>query len=532
MSSSVRVRRPPRSISANPVLIGAVTVLVTSVAVFLSYNANNGLPFVPTRTLRVDLRSAQELFNHAEVRVGGGQRVGVVTQIRALRLPDGTVGAQATLSLDRQVGAVPLNSVVTIRPRSALGEEYVELDRGSSPRMIPDNGTLPVTQTRQEIELDQVLSMFNAPTRDAARADVQQFGNAFAGRGPDLNATLQRLPATFLYLTPVMANLANPQTRLQNFFRQLDITAGTLAPVSPTFAHLFTTMANTFAAIDRDPQALQQTITKNAQTLQVGTQALQAQMPFLADTAQLGRALTPATAALRGVLPVLNQTLVVGTRVTRQTPALYQNLEGAMNALKSLAQATVTDAALRGLTATVGTLQPQLRYLGPYVTVCNYWSFFFTFAAEIQTAPGVGGQVLRSELNSGNSATDSYTQQGSAFPANGETNGQPGQPLEFLHAQPYGAAVTNSGAADCEAGQRGYIDTTASPYAAGTKYTHVISDPHNPVGYAAGPTYAYFDRNGAHGLGPTRVPAGETFTRDPGGLAAQIPAPLRDPVVP
>ena len=35
-------------IAGNPVLIGAATVLVVLVAVFLSYNANQGLPFVPT----------------------------------------------------------------------------------------------------------------------------------------------------------------------------------------------------------------------------------------------------------------------------------------------------------------------------------------------------------------------------------------------------------------------------------------------------------------------------------------------------
>ena len=34
--------RRSTSIAANPVLIGAVTVLVVIVAVFLAYNANNG----------------------------------------------------------------------------------------------------------------------------------------------------------------------------------------------------------------------------------------------------------------------------------------------------------------------------------------------------------------------------------------------------------------------------------------------------------------------------------------------------------
>ena len=41
-------RRPGDSgIATNPVLVGALTVLVTVIAVFVSYNANSGLPFVP-----------------------------------------------------------------------------------------------------------------------------------------------------------------------------------------------------------------------------------------------------------------------------------------------------------------------------------------------------------------------------------------------------------------------------------------------------------------------------------------------------
>ena len=36
------------SIVASPVLIGAVTVLIAIIAVFIAYNANSGLPFVPT----------------------------------------------------------------------------------------------------------------------------------------------------------------------------------------------------------------------------------------------------------------------------------------------------------------------------------------------------------------------------------------------------------------------------------------------------------------------------------------------------
>src|SRR5206468_6622099 len=77
-------RRGSASIAANPVLIGAATTLVVLVAVFLAYNANNGLPFVPSYTLKVNVPSAANLVKGNEVRLGG-TRVGVVDSIEPVR---------------------------------------------------------------------------------------------------------------------------------------------------------------------------------------------------------------------------------------------------------------------------------------------------------------------------------------------------------------------------------------------------------------------------------------------------------------
>ena len=62
-------------IAGNPVLIGAATILVVLVAVFLAYNANQGLPFVPTYSLKAEVPSAAALVRGNEVRIGGS-RVG------------------------------------------------------------------------------------------------------------------------------------------------------------------------------------------------------------------------------------------------------------------------------------------------------------------------------------------------------------------------------------------------------------------------------------------------------------------------
>ena len=54
-------RRGTASLVASPVLVGAVTVLISIIAVFIAYNANAGLPFVPTYDLHAEIPSGAKL---------------------------------------------------------------------------------------------------------------------------------------------------------------------------------------------------------------------------------------------------------------------------------------------------------------------------------------------------------------------------------------------------------------------------------------------------------------------------------------
>ena len=130
-------RRGQAALTASPVLVGAVTVLVTIVAVFLSYNANSGLPFVPTYDLKANLPNAAQLVKGFEVRIGGA-RVGFISKIEPQTQPDGTAYAQVTMKLDKQIEPIPADSTLLVRPRSSLGLKYVELTPGrASPGWPP-----------------------------------------------------------------------------------------------------------------------------------------------------------------------------------------------------------------------------------------------------------------------------------------------------------------------------------------------------------------------------------------------------------
>src|SRR5262249_52179671 len=95
-------RRRRTSLAGSPLLIGSVTALIVVVAVFLSYNANNGLPFVPTYDIKVQLPEASGLQKSNQVRIAG-TRIGTVSHMTAHQDPStGKVTAIAELKLEKK----------------------------------------------------------------------------------------------------------------------------------------------------------------------------------------------------------------------------------------------------------------------------------------------------------------------------------------------------------------------------------------------------------------------------------------------
>ena len=80
------------------------------VAVFLSYNANSGLPFVPTYDLKAQFDDAANLVVGNDVRIGG-QRVGAVSKIDPVPGEgDEPPTAVIEMKLEKQVDPLPVDS--------------------------------------------------------------------------------------------------------------------------------------------------------------------------------------------------------------------------------------------------------------------------------------------------------------------------------------------------------------------------------------------------------------------------------------
>jgi virulence factor Mce-like protein len=489
-------RAPPLS---NPVLIGAVTVLIAILGVFLAYNSNRGLPFLPTKQIRVDFGDGANITVGSDVREGGFL-VGLVSSMRPVTIGAQTV-ARFTLKIRAADATIPVDSRFSINSKSLLGLKYVSIIRGTSHRDLADGALVPVSRTNVPIQLDTVFDTFNPPTRRAVEHALVGTGDALTGRGSGLNDTFHALPSLLGHLRPVARTLSAPSTRLTPFLVALRGLTTTIKPVAPTLAHEFGDLAETFGAISRSPVALERTIARSPSTLAVSTASLRTQQPFLTDLTSLGRALTPATVSLRSALPATNPALEQGTRVLPRTVALDLRLRSALNELRVLAQTPGTNIAINGLGATVQTLDPMLRYLGPFVTVCNDWNYWWTYLAGDLDEATSFGYAQRALLMLTNPIQPNNV--GTLQASNPVNGGAPNTLLggdEYLHAPNYGAAIDTHGNADCETGQRGYPLKLNSFDPLGR---NLVTDPHVPGNQ--GPTFT----------GSAHVPRGETFSRTP-----------------
>ncbi len=458
------MRRATRQLGASPVLIGAVTLMIAIVAVFISYSANNGLPFVPTYQLKAEVPNGAKLVKGNEVRAGGF-RVGIVKDIKSGRRTIG--GEERTIAvldmrLDKQIEPLSVDSTLSVRPRSALGLKYVELIPGRAKRTYQNGDTIPLARASENApELEDVLSTFAPETRGDARDSLEGFGNSIAGRGPAINTTIRELEPFTRFLLPVMRNLSDPDTELRNFFPGLGAAAAQAAPVAQVQARWFGEMATTFAAISRDPQALRETIEESPPTLQAATESFRVQTPFLARFAAVSRDLQPGAAQLPRTLPLVNDALQAGIPAFRQTPELGEDLEDLFRAAEDLGDNPSTLLGLRDLRKAVQVTRPAIEFVAPYQTVCNYFVYFFNPLGTHQSSVVPGGASERilaklADTHQENSLGSTESTHPVDVPTDKDPQAEPAQ--QSLHTQYGGPAIDGSGRADCQAGQTGYPD--------------------------------------------------------------------------
>jgi ABC-type transporter Mla subunit MlaD len=463
----MRRRGGIQGVASSPAIVGAVTVLVVIVAVFLAYNANNGLPFVATYNLNARLPNADALVKGNEVRIGGS-RVGVVSAVKPVQTGNGGVAAELELHLDKGAEPIPVDSTIIVRPKSPLGLKYLQIVPGSSSKGLAAGETIPLSAARPEpVDIDQFFDMFDERTREAIKRNQAGFGNAFAGRGPQLNAAFGEIRSAVEHGQPVLRTLVSPSTGFGEFWRALEQLSATVAPVAETQASMFVALDRTFAAFARVSRPfIQETISKGPRTLDAVNADLPALRPFFHDSARFFTAFKPGAKALAETSPTIDAALRAGIPALNRSPALYAQLTPTAEALLDFQSSPGVFNGLELLTDTNRLLAPSLKTIAPAQVTCNYLSLTFKNLADAFSETNGTANWLSAITFE---PADGPNAEGA--PASAPANGPEGR--NHLHFNPY--PRTGQGGV-CEAGNERYIPGQTvigrSPKLWGTKTTN------------------------------------------------------------
>jgi len=446
----MRNRSGIQGLASSPILVGAVTILVVIVAVFLAYNANNGLPFVSTYNLKAKVPNADALVKGNEIRIGG-VRVGVVKSVVPIQESNGRVAAELALSIDKNAEPLPLDSTITIRPKSALGLKFLQVTPGDSSKGFAPGETIPLAAYEPEpVDIDEFFDLFDKLTRDAIRQNQAGFGNALAGRGPQLNEGIGALRRLVVSAGPVLRTIVAPSTDFDGFWRALEDISATVAPVAETQASLFVALDRTFAAFARVSRPyIQETIEKGPRTLDAVNADLPAVRPFFRSSARFFTALKPGAKAIGETSPIIAEALHAGVPVLNASPVFNKQLQPTAEALVDFQEASGVFNGLDLLIDTNNLLKPALKFIAPAQTSCNYVTLAFR---NLVLSTG-GGNDNGNWLNFITFApAEGVNNEGS--PASSVANGP--ERSNHLHYNPYPNTGAPGQPNGCEAGNEKY----------------------------------------------------------------------------
>jgi ABC-type transporter Mla subunit MlaD len=156
---------------SNPVRFGLILLVVAAVLVYFGFTKH--IPFKHGYRVNAVFNSALNIKPKSPVRIAG-VNVGTVTAIKR----EGNTGV-VTMEINNSGLPIHKDATVKIRPRIFLeGNWFVEMKPGSpSAPTLSSGGTIPITQTANPVQLDQVLDALNTDTRQNLQDFLIGYGN-------------------------------------------------------------------------------------------------------------------------------------------------------------------------------------------------------------------------------------------------------------------------------------------------------------------------------------------------------------------
>jgi phospholipid/cholesterol/gamma-HCH transport system substrate-binding protein len=195
-----------------------------------------------TYTVVAHFSESGGIFSDAEVTYRGVK----IGQVQELELTDS--GVDVKMSIDKDYDSIPADAIALVGNRSAVGEQYVELQPQSDDEpFLEENSEIETENTQTPIATETLLTNLSntveSVDKEALETTITELGAAFGGTGEDLqriidtgNAFIEDANANFDVTTAlirdgniVLRGQVASSSAIRNFASQLSLFSGTLA---------------------------------------------------------------------------------------------------------------------------------------------------------------------------------------------------------------------------------------------------------------------------------------------------------------
>ena len=279
-------------------------------------------------TYFIEFDNAFGLTNGSEVKVAG-VTAGTVVDLDV----NSSKRAVVKVQLSGPVSVLGEDTVCRSQPQSLIAEYFVDCTPKGPPIEVTDSSDadrieapdVPVTQTRQTVQNDLVLSTMRMPYRERLTLLINEFGTALAGNGENLNKAIYRGAPALEQTRKVTKLLASQNTTIRDLNVNADRIIGKLAERREDVTRFIQEATNTAEIANTRRDELSQ----NFALLDDFLAELGPTMNELDNVAVQG---TPLATDLRAAAPGL-------TTLSRNLPAFNRS---ATTGLKALGNASVT----------------------------------------------------------------------------------------------------------------------------------------------------------------------------------------------
>jgi phospholipid/cholesterol/gamma-HCH transport system substrate-binding protein len=288
-----------------------------------------------------------ELATAQAVTPGQGQTVNIagveVGEIKSVKL----VGGRAVIGLKirPEYDRVYRDATILMRPKTGLKDMVAELTPGTpGAGRLPEGGTIPVSQTLPDVNLDEILAALDSDTRDYLTVLLSDGAEGIGGNGRALARTIRRIEPTARLSRKVNEALATRRKNIRRAIHNFSLVSEELGRRDDDVADFVTSSNAVFATLASQDVAIRQTLAQLPSTLDVTNETL-GKTKLLAD--ELGPTLEDLRPGARALGPTLRQmrpflrktTPIIKDELRPFTRAALPTVEQLRPAMRDLASA-------------------------------------------------------------------------------------------------------------------------------------------------------------------------------------------------